>query len=180
MEDGVEKMRALKMQQKAARADGERMQNASDAAYELAGKLADEIDALEEQMNQQKAKECVSLFLSKDEMWVSSCRMPGTVEVLVEKAVLADAVIRNKRANDPPGKMEVRARYFKPSGKWYTDGRWWTDVKPLQDVLKEFEIMRVAGKAPGISGGGKDFYVLLEGDAEEMNPPFLLLPWSDR
>jgi hypothetical protein len=183
MEDMAEKLRVLKEKRATAYANRERLQNESEYEYEQANKLGEEIDALEEQMKQQRTSGHVSLFLHRvgNETMVSSRRiLDAQEEVLVENGVIGDAIIRSKLANDPPGQMEVRARYFKLSGKWYAEGRWWTKKKSLHEVLAEFEGMQIEGKVPGLSGDGKEFYVLLESDAEEMNPPYLLLPRSMR
>ena len=56
----------------------------------------------------------------------------------------------------------IKVDYFKPSGKWYASGDFETRHAWLGDIIREFEDMRRAGEAPGLSTGGKGFFVVIE------------------
>lgn len=73
--------------------------------------------------------------------------------------------------------MKVKLTYFKPSGKYYSDGVFETDttptqkqfdlginIKPLYQIWEEVERMRdVTGNLPDLCDGcGKEFDILVE------------------
>ena len=71
----------------------------------------------------------------------------------------------------------IKLTYFKPSGKYYTDGEYQTERAQWWDVIDEIKEMRRGGKLPGFcEGGGKWSIIHVDGDDHPGGYPVLIMP----
>lgn len=72
--------------------------------------------------------------------------------------------------------MKVLLTYFKPGGKYYSDGSYETDKEHLHDIFEEVRLMHSASALPDLSTGGKGgwYHVLVSVPEHEYNHPHLV------
>lgn len=71
--------------------------------------------------------------------------------------------------------MVVKLSYFKPSGKWYSDGEYMAEHKPLFQIWEDVKRMRDEGHLPDLVKGHKDFIVSIDVPDHEHNHPHLIV-----
>lgn len=74
-------------------------------------------------------------------------------------------------------KHTVKLIYFKPSGKYYSEGTFLTDRVLMQDIFAEARGLRDNGNLPDlVSGAGRDFFIIVNVPTHEHDHPFLIAP----
>ena len=71
--------------------------------------------------------------------------------------------------------MKVKLTYFKPSGKFYSDGGYETQEKGLWEIWNEVESMLVRGYLPDMVVGAREFILLVEVPEHPHNHPHLII-----
>lgn len=74
--------------------------------------------------------------------------------------------------------VKCKFTYFKPSGKWYTDGEGAVDVKQYYDLGEAIRKLREDRKLPGITRGDEFFIVVEPLEPDEWKIPLLITPAS--
>ncbi len=73
--------------------------------------------------------------------------------------------------------MRAELRYFKSSGKWYSDGYFEVDGKrDMIDIWNDVREMVATGRLPGLIHGHSEFYVLLTVPGHPHDHPRLFIP----
>jgi len=71
----------------------------------------------------------------------------------------------------------IKLTYFKPSGKYYSEGEYKTDNAHVFQVIDEVKRMHTAGNLPGLGQGcGQGFFVHVNADEHPLGYPALLHP----
>ena len=70
--------------------------------------------------------------------------------------------------------MKVKLSYFKPSGKWYSDGEFDAEPKALYEIWHEVERLRDRGRLPGLMPGHSPYIVFVDVPEHEHNHPHLV------
>lgn len=73
--------------------------------------------------------------------------------------------------------MKVKLTYFKPSGKFYSEGEYNTEPKALYRIWDEIRAMK---ELPGLYGGPNSYIVSVDVPEHEHNHPCLLIPGLER
>lgn len=71
--------------------------------------------------------------------------------------------------------MTVLLNYFRPSGKWYSEGEYTTEQKDLWMIWAEVEGMLVAGRLPGLVDGAKQYIVSVDVPEHPHRHPNLII-----
>lgn len=72
---------------------------------------------------------------------------------------------------------KVKLTYFKPSGKYYSQGEYQSDEDHAFNVFDEVKTMQREGKLPGlVEGGGKHFFIHLDPVEHPLGYPALIHP----
>lgn len=71
--------------------------------------------------------------------------------------------------------MIVKLTYFKPSGKYYSNGCYTTHKVELYDIWNEVENMQVRKELPGLSPGHSDFIISVDVPEHPHRHPHLIL-----
>ena len=74
-------------------------------------------------------------------------------------------------------KLRVNLTYFRPRGKYYTEGSYETEHKPITSIFQEVEDMMKEGHRPGLVScppGENSYLVLVEVPDHEHSHPFLV------
>jgi len=57
---------------------------------------------------------------------------------------------------------KIKVTYFKPSGKYYSEGEYETKQEQMHLVFDEFKAMLERGERPGLCDGHSDFTAILD------------------
>ena len=77
--------------------------------------------------------------------------------------------------------LKIVLTYFKPSGKYYTQGEFLTDFCSFHTIVDRVNAMQKRLELPGLmEGSGAEFHILIEtpdvGDGGPHGVPHLLMP----
>lgn len=70
----------------------------------------------------------------------------------------------------------IKLTYFKPSGKWYTDGVFTSKLEYMYEIFDHVRDLRNTSKLPGLGSGSWDGYILVTSDDHPCAYPGLVLP----
>ncbi len=73
--------------------------------------------------------------------------------------------------------MRVLLTYFRPSGKFYSEGEYeaW-DGKPLYEIWADVKSLMIAKCLPGLMAGHDDYIVSIDVPAHPTRHPHLIIP----
>lgn len=74
----------------------------------------------------------------------------------------------------------VRIQYFKPSGKYYSDGEYTSYQKELHDIFREVRTLFEEGIQPGLVAGPMEFYAVIDVPGHPHNHPWLIIPMEGK
>ncbi len=69
----------------------------------------------------------------------------------------------------------VKLTYFKPSGKYYSDGEYESNKEDLWEIWNEVEQKRESGHLPGLIEGHSPFIVSVDVPDHPHNHPHLII-----
>lgn len=73
--------------------------------------------------------------------------------------------------------MKVVLQYFRPSGKWYSEGEYQTEKKGLFEIWEEVREMQDKGNLPGLVPGAREFHISIDvPEHPHRHPHLILLP----
>jgi len=73
--------------------------------------------------------------------------------------------------------MKVNLTYYKPSGKYYSEGSYETNQKHLFEIWDEVRAMGRLGQLPGITTDRNYFTISVDVPEHEHNHPHLVIPF---
>jgi hypothetical protein len=74
--------------------------------------------------------------------------------------------------------MQVKLDYFKPNGKWCTEGEYREhQTKPLHEIWQDVKQMLLDKTLPGLCVDHSLFIVSVDVPEHEHNHPHLIVPW---
>lgn len=71
--------------------------------------------------------------------------------------------------------MLVKLTYFKPSGKYYSEGSYTTNNVGLYDIWSEVRTMQIEKDLPGLTSGHSDFIISVDVPDHPCRHPHLIL-----
>lgn len=71
--------------------------------------------------------------------------------------------------------MKVLLDYFKPNGKWYSDGEYETDRTDLWIIWNEVEEMQILGELPDLVEGAREFIISVDVPEHPHRHPHLII-----
>ena len=71
--------------------------------------------------------------------------------------------------------MKVILQYFKPSGKWYSEGEYESSQTDLWMIWAEVEEFQVRGKLPGLVNGAREFIISVDVPEHPHRHPHLII-----
>lgn len=69
--------------------------------------------------------------------------------------------------------MKVKLTYFKPSGKYYSEGEYDTELSDLYEIWLEVHVKRFAQCLPGLIAGHSEYIVSVDVPEHPHNHPHL-------
>lgn len=75
--------------------------------------------------------------------------------------------------------MKIKITYFKPSGKYYSEGEYETNKIHHFEIIDEIHSMFNSGECPGLTNNSVNmnkFYALIEPQNENLSVPHLIIP----
>jgi len=70
----------------------------------------------------------------------------------------------------------VNLTYFKPSGKYYSEGDYQSNKENLWEIFQEVKNKLAAGDRPGLVDGPNTFYAVINVPEHPHDHPFLVVP----
>lgn len=69
---------------------------------------------------------------------------------------------------------KVKLKYFKESGKFYSDGEFETTLENMYDIFDLVKLLKYHGYLPGLFRGSIEFHITIDVPTHEFNYPALI------